>query len=92
MRSKIVGTWLLAMLGVACSPPGQIVSRSVNAVAAGGPQEVWLVMGETGARVDGNEATIDRDVYVVYHCIPAGCKRVGELQGTQAFERSEVSR
>jgi hypothetical protein len=80
----------IALLTAGCyaAPPrAQVVSRTVNAVEAGGPGEVWVLMGETGAQVDKDGAYINKDAYAVYHCVPSGCKRISELRGSQVFAR-----
>lgn len=83
---KVVGTLALVGLVAGCASTTQVVGRNVTAVAAGGPSEVWVVMGETATDVTGGTSTLRRDGYAIYHCVPQGCKRVGELTGTQAFK------
>lgn len=87
--SKMVLFLALAAAGAGCtSPPrAQVVSRNVTAVAAGGPSEVWVVMGETGTDVSKDGAFVNKDGYALYHCIPRGCKRVSELEGSQVTAR-----
>lgn len=88
--AKLVGFLALSAAGAGCmtAPPrAQVVSRNVTAVAAGGPSEVWVVMGETGTDVSKDGAFINKDGYALYHCIPQGCKRVSELKGSQVTAR-----
>ena len=87
---KIVGFFSLACAAAGCfpaTPAAQVVSRNVTAVAAGGPPEVWVVMGETGAQVEKDGVWINKDAYALYHCLPQGCKRVSELEGTRITKR-----
>ena len=85
----VFALFLLPLCTGACvsTQKAQVMSRSVTAVSQGGPQEVWVVMGETGTQVGPEGAVINRDAYSVYHCVPQGCKRVSELQGSEAFKR-----
>ncbi|MCC6901568.1 MAG: hypothetical protein IT377_21535 [Polyangiaceae bacterium] len=88
--AKFLGFFAIAAAAAGCFPsprPAQVVSRNVTAVAAGGPAEVWVVMGETGTEVNKDGAFINKDNYALYHCIPQGCKRVSELKGTQVTAR-----
>lgn len=79
----------ISVFGAGCysQPNARVTSRNVSAVAAGGPAEVWVVMGETGADVGKDGVVINKDSYALYHCIPQGCKRVSELAGTQVTTR-----
>ncbi|MBE7478803.1 MAG: hypothetical protein HS104_02270 [Polyangiaceae bacterium] len=79
----------ISVFGAGCvsQPNAQVTTRNVSAVAAGGPAEVWVVMGERGADVSKNGVVINKDSYALYHCIPQGCKRVSELAGNRVTTR-----
>jgi hypothetical protein len=80
---------LVAALSVlaGCGARTQAIHRSLTGLTSGGNEEVWIVMGETASESRGADAVITRDAYVVYRCIPKGCKRIGELGGSRAYRQ-----
>jgi len=87
--SLFVALLAFSLFGTGCfgGQQARVTSRSVSAVAAGGPAEVWVVMGETSTDVVQNGVVLNKDSYALFHCIPQGCKRVSELAGTQVSKR-----
>ena len=88
---KTAAVAAIALIGASsgCAPRGShhVTAREVVSATSGGPEEVWLVVEEVGGDYDRNRVLLRHDTYAVYHCIPAGCKRVGELSGLEATSR-----
>lgn len=81
-RGLVCGT--LGLLVGGCGR-AHLVQREVLALSGGGAGESWIVVHE----VEGDEGRehADDNRYVVYQCVPTGCRGVGTLAGSERIVR-----
>ncbi len=84
----VLGIGGLLSTNAGCVPGNHhVMSRNLVSTTSGGPNEVWLVMSEVATEHKKKKVGLNHAVYIVYHCIPKGCKRVGEISGLEVYER-----
>jgi hypothetical protein len=80
----LVGASLTALLLAGCGH-AHLVHREVLALTGGGSGESWIVVHE----LEGTEGRpeLDGNRYIVYQCVPAGCRGVAALPGSERSAR-----
>lgn len=74
-----------AMMTLTACGRWQITERNVLSVTGGGAGESWLVVHEVEG-VEGHD-NADLNQYVVYQCLPSGCRAISVIQGSERTRR-----
>ncbi|MGC4090120.1 MAG: hypothetical protein QM756_20005 [Polyangiaceae bacterium] len=81
---KLVTILFLCLFASACHRE-HFTDRAVLGVTGGGAGESWVVVNEVEG-VEGRDHA-DKNRFVVYQCLPSGCKAISALLGSERTRR-----